>query len=358
MVSDADQTDTIAAQIREADAGATPLSIRGGGTKSFYGRVIGGAPLSLAGHRGVLNYQPTELTLTARAGTPLHEIELILADRGQMLAFEPPHFATGSTLGGAVAAGLSGPRRPFAGAVRDHVLGIRMVDGHGTVERFGGEVIKNVAGYDVSRLMTGALGTLGVLLEVSVKVLPRPAAELSICLDEPPERLHERVEAALRAGAPVTGAAHDGARARVRLTGAASAVDAGAARLGGEVDEDADFWSALRDQRLPFFTAEPEKPLWRIALPPGAPLPALPGPGLLDWAGQLCWLRSDEPAERIRAEAAAAGGHATRFRAGHNPGTEPVFTPLDPVLLRLHQRLKQAFDPAGILNPGRMYAGF
>lgn len=350
---DADHTEAIAEQVRAAATAGTPLALRGGGSKAFYGHAVDGEPLEAAAHCGVLDYQPSELTLTARAGTPLEEIERRLATEGQMLAFEPPRFAGGATLGGAVAAGLSGPRRPFAGAVRDHVLGVRLVDGNGAVERFGGEVIKNVAGYDVSRLVTGALGTLGVLLEVSLKVLPRPASERTLCPDWPAEQLHARVEAALRAGAPVTGAAHDGERAHVRLAGAPSAVAAGAERIGGAPAADAEFWTRLRDHHLPWFDDDPGLPLWRIALPPGTPPPALPGARLLDWAGQLCWLRSDAPATEVRGAAAAAGGHATRFRGG--PDDVPVFTPLDPVLLRLHRRLKQALDPAGILNPGRMY---
>lgn len=353
MDTDHDDSKAIAERVRDAATRGTPLAIRGGGSKTFYGHAVDAEPLALDSHRGVVHYHPTELILTARAGTPLAEIERLLADSGQMLAFEPPHFDGGATLGGAVATGLSGPRRPFAGAVRDHVLGVRLVDGNGRVGRFGGEVIKNVAGYDVSRLVTGALGTLGVLLEVSLKVLPRPETTCTVALEGPAEDLYARVEQALRDGAPVTGAAHDGERARMRLAGAASAVDAGAERLGGERDDDA-FWSGLRDQRLPFFGADGALPLWRISLPAATPAPELPGRRLLDWAGQLCWLRSDAPAERVRAAAAAAGGHATRFCGGDGP----VFTPLDPVLLRLHRRLKAALDPAGILNPGRMYPEF
>ena len=349
---DADHSEAIAQQVRAAAGAGTPLAVRGGGSKAFYGHPVDAEPLEVAPHRGVIDYQPTELTLTARAGTPLAEIEALLSGEGQMLAFEPPHFGGGATLGGAVAAGLSGPRRPFAGAVRDHVLGVRMVDGNGSVGRFGGEVIKNVAGYDVSRLVTGALGTLGVLLEVSLKVLPRPETERTVCPDWPAETLHGRIEAVLRAGAPVTGAAHDGERAWVRLAGAASAVEAGAEKIGGAPAEDDEFWTRLRDQRLVFFTGDPGVPLWRIALPPGTPAPDLPGRALLDWAGQQRWLRSDAPAARVRGAAVAAGGHATRFSGGNDD--EPVFTPLDPVLLRLHRRLKQALDPAGVLNPGRM----
>lgn len=347
-----DHSETIAERVRAAAESNTPLAIRGGGSKSFYGHAMAGEPLDLSPHAGVVQYEPTELICTARAGTPLAELERVLADNGQMLAAEPPHFGGGATLGGAVAAGLSGPRRPFAGALRDHVLGIRLIDGNGSMQRFGGEVIKNVAGYDVSRLIVGALGTLGVVLEVSLKVLPRPEAERTACLELPPADLHARTEQALRAGAPVTGASHDGERAYLRLAGAASAVEAGMEGLAGEETPEADFWTRLRDQRMSFFEND-TAPLWRIALPPGSPLPDLDGSRMLDWAGQLVWQRTDVPAERVRAAVTELGGHATLFRGGDD--TTPVFTPLDPVLARYHRRLKQAFDPAGILNPGRLY---
>lgn len=352
MASDADHSREIAERVRAAAAAGTPLALRGGGTKAFYGHPVAGEPLELGAHRGVLGYEPTELMLTARAGTPLDELAALLAENGQMLAFEPPRFAAGGTLGGALAAGLSGPRRPFAGAVRDHVLGVRIVDGNGAVQRFGGEVIKNVAGYDLSRLTVGALGTLGVVLDVSLKVLPRPEQERSLCLELAPGELFARVERALRDGAPVTGAAHDGERAWLRLSGAASAVAAGARTLGGDTPLDDSFWGRLRDHAMAFL-ADDSGPLWRLSLPPGCAPPDLPGPSLVDWAGQLFWLRTEATTAQVRAAATAAGGHATLFRGGD--GTAPVFAPLDPVLARLHARLKRALDPAGVLNPGRLY---
>ncbi|MFW5969787.1 MAG: glycolate oxidase subunit GlcE, partial [Halofilum sp. (in: g-proteobacteria)] len=330
MSDDADQTETITARVREAATAGTPLAIQGGGSKPFYGHPVRGEPLDVTGHRGVLNYEPTELMLTARAGTPLAELEEMLAANGQMLAFEPPRFDGAATLGGVVAAGLSGPRRPFAGAVRDHVLGVRIVDGNGTVGRFGGEVIKNVAGYDVSRLSVGALGTLGVVLEVSIKVLPRPEAEGTVCLDMPTDALYGRVEAALRDGAPITAAAHDGERAWIRLAGAASAVTAGASGLGGDTPDDGTFWKALRDQTMEFFRRDAAEPLWRLSLPPGGRAPAVPGHRIVDWGGQLHWVRTDAPADRIREATTAIGGHATLFRGGN--ADTPVFTPLQPVL--------------------------
>lgn len=353
MTAEADQTEGLAQRLRAAAAAGTPLAPTGGGTKAFWGEPVAAEPLALDGHRGVVHYEPTELVLSARAGTPLAEVEALLADNGQMLACEPPHFGGGATIGGAVAAGLSGPRRPWAGAVRDHVLGVRILDGQGDAGRFGGEVMKNVAGYDVARLMTGSLGTLGVLLEVSLKVLPRPEAERTLVLEEEAAALHGRVEATLRAGTPVTGAAHDAGRTYLRLGGAASAVDAGLRRTGGETLDTNDFWHALRDHRLPFFEARPHERLWRLALPPGASPPPLEGRALVDWGGQQHWLWTDVEPARVRLAAADAGGHATLVR-GPRDGT-PAFTPLAPAVLSLHRRIKHALDPAGILNPGRLY---
>lgn len=352
MTASDDHSETIAERVRAAAAARTPLAIRGGGSKAFYGHPVAGEPLDIRAHSGVVQYEPTELICTVRAGTPLAELERVLADNGQMLAAEPPRFGGAATLGGAIAAGLSGPRRAFAGALRDHVLGVRLIDGNGAVQRFGGEVIKNVAGYDVSRLTVGALGTLGVVLEVSLKVLPRPEAERTVCVELAPSELHAGTERALRAGAPVTGAAHDGQLAYFRLSGAASAVEAGIEGLAGDETGDTGFWTRLRDQRLDFF-GDDGAPLWRIALPPASPLPDLDGARMLDWAGQLVWQRTDAPAERVCAAASELGGHATLFRGGD--GATPVFTPLDAALARIHRRLKQAFDPAGILNPGRLY---
>lgn len=356
MSTDADRTGDLAQRIRAAAAAGTALAPTGGGTKAFWGEPVTAEPLALDGHRGVVHYEPTELVLTARAGTPLAEIEALLADNGQMLACEPPHFGGGATLGGAVATGLSGPRRPWSGAVRDHVLGVRMLDGHGDAGRFGGEVMKNVAGYDVARLMTGSLGTLGVLLEVSLKVLPRPEAERTVVLEEEAAAIHGRVEGALRAGTPVTGAAHEDGRTYLRLAGAASAVDAGVRRTGGEALDATDFWRDLRDHRLAFFdTGAAHERLWRIALPPGA-APPLPGRALVDWGGQQHWLWTDAGADAVRRVATDVGGHASLVRGPRDD--IPAFTPLAPAMLALHRRIKHALDPAGILNPGRLYPEF
>ena len=353
MASDHDQTESIAARVAEAAGSGTALELRGSGSKAFYGRSPRGELLDVSGHRGVVSYEPSELVVTARAGTPLAELEQALADGGQVLPFEPPRFSGGGTLGGAVAAGLSGPRRPFAGAVRDFVLGTRIVNGRGQVLRFGGEVIKNVAGYDLSRLAAGALGTLGVLLEVSLRLLPRSEAQACLTLDAPQQDLYRLTEGWLRAGVPVSAAAHDGERLLVRLSGSESAVADGSRHIGGSaLDDGAAYWNGLRDHELPFFAGD--TPLWRLALPPAAPLPALEGKRLLDWGGRQCWLRSDAPADTVRAEARRLGGHAELFRGSDRDGE--VFQPLDDALLGIHRRLRESMDPRGILNPGRLYS--
>lgn len=349
-----DITEQFSQTVREAGRDRRPLRILGSGSKSFYGSPTQGETLDATICRGIVSYEPTELVLTARAGTPLTEIEAALATNRQMLPFEPPHFGPGATLGGCVAAGLSGPRRAYAGAVRDYVLGVRMIDGKGEILRFGGQVMKNVAGYDVSRLMAGSLGTLGLLLEVSLKILPLPAEELTLRFDMA-ER--EALEAMNRwAAQPLSLSAtcyHEGALT-VRLSGALAAVRSVRQKLGGEIVEDADsFWHRVREQLHPFFHAET---LWRLSLPSNAPAVAVPGRQLVEWGGALRWLASDAPPATIRQAAAALGGQATLFRSPE-PNAAP-FHPLSAPLLELHQRLKQTFDPHGILNPGRMYQGF
>ena len=497
-----DLTQTLAARVASAQAEGRPLRIQGGGTKTWLGRAVAGEPLAVVDHRGILSYEPTELVITARAGTPLVEIEAALAERGQWLAFEPPHFSqsqfstshvspgqisygqisyghirTGhisaghistadsqgasqgttqgdnplpvdpkdppraATLGGTIACGLSGPARPYAGAARDFVLGVRIINGKGEVLRFGGEVMKNVAGYDLSRLMAGAQGTLGVLLEVSLKVLPRPVAELTLIFELSPAEAIRRFND--WAGQPLTlsAACHDGERAYIRLAGNEAAVRAARLQLGGEVlddrmlagmamagaaahasaaevatsrgsasgmaanleargvarSADRDFWRGVRELRHPFFQAG-SAPLWRLSLPPTAPLDPRLGSQFIDWGGAQRWVHSEHPLWPV---AQAAGGHAScyglRFgrvaravsvAANLDPSLDPavstadavnaeqaaravspgsgerepaaipeaeVFQPLPPALLALHRRLKAALDPRGILNPGRIY---
>ena len=346
-----DQSEALQTRVLEAYAQGTSLRIVGGGSKTFHGRAVEGEVLSVAVHRGIVDYQPSELVVTVRGGTPLAELEQVLAAEGQMLGFEPPHFGP-ATIGGAVAAGLAGPRRPFTGAVRDFVLGVKLLTGRGEVLSFGGQVMKNVAGFDLARVLAGSLGTLGILLEVSLKVLPVPPLEVTLRRRLPPDQALGAMTELLGRDLPLSGLAYDEPFLYLRLSGAADAVAETATGLGAEYLPDNRFWLSLREQRLPFFT-EGDEPLWRLAWAPAAPNPDLPGRWLLDWGGAQRWLRTTAPPGRIFEAAAQAGGHATWFR-GHGPD-DPVFQPLPPPLFKLHRALKAAFDPKRILNPGRLY---
>ena len=365
-------------RIRAAAASGTALRIRGGGTRDFYGQALQGELLDTRAYAGVTSYEPSELVVTARAGTPLAELETLLEQHGQCLPFEPPHFADDAegaaaghaTVGGMVAAGLSGPARASVGCVRDYVLGASMVSGRGEALTFGGQVMKNVAGYDVSRVLTGSLGTLGLITEVSLKVLPVAPAQASL-------RFEMNQAAALKAlnewgGQPLplnascwlpkSGAAGAG-HLTVRLRGAVAAVQAACMKMGGErLDEVAasQQWQALRNQTHPFFfrPAAAGLCLWRMSVAQSAPVLDLTEAQLVEWHGGLRWLWAPAAdAARIRTAARQAGGHATLFRcASEADRNAPVFEPLTSPLNRIHRELKTQFDPAGIFNPGRLYA--
>ena len=378
MAVDHDQSAELAERVRAARG---ILAITGSGSKRFYTGTPAGEALDVSSHRGIVEYEPTELVITARAGTPLAEIEAALAARGQMLAFEPPHFdaaagqshkrgsrdsvssmngtvasrsasasesasprETGATLGGTIACGFSGPRRPYAGSARDFVLGTRIINGRGEALRFGGKVMKNVAGYDVARLMTGSLGTLGVILEVSLKVLPKPATEMTLGFDVSAADAIASMNRWAGQPLPLSAAAHSGETLHVRLSGAESAVRAAHARLGGEViDHGERYWEELREHRRVFF--QTDEPLWRLSVPPATAPLDLPGKWLIDWGGAQRWLVSSAPPATIRAAAAAAGGYATAFRNGL-AGRDSLVV-YDPVARALQRRIQQALDPAG-----------
>lgn len=362
-----DNSETLQNQVQEALQQSASVHIQGGATKDFYGRepiVNDNSQLiSTLEHSGIINYEPKELVITARSGTPLSEIQDVLAQQQQMLAFEPPLFSqvadnnsAQATLGGTIACGFSGPRRPYMGSARDFVLGCRMINGEAEILHFGGEVMKNVAGYDVSRLMVGALGTLGLLLEVSLKVLPLPEHEQTQVLEC---SVHDAITWMNQwAGSPLplSAACYDGAQLYIRLSGAHSAVAAGAKRIGGEALDDAQtFWHNIRELKHGFFNSD--KTLWRISVPSDTTAICLPGKQLIDWGGAQRWYIASEEStvnthESLSKTIADIGGHVTLFRGSDR---NDVFQPLPEPLMAIERRLKQAFDPHAVFNPGRLY---
>jgi glycolate oxidase FAD binding subunit len=348
-------------RVQAARAAKTPLDIRGGGTKAWYGEAPVGDTLDVSVLAGISSYEPTELVVTARAGTPLALLEATLAERGQWLPFEPPRFGAAATVGGMVAAGLAGPGRAAAGGVRDYVLGATLLSGRGELLNFGGQVMKNVAGYDVSRLLAGSMGVLGVICEVSLKVLPRAAATQTLRFETDEATALKRLNDWGGLPLPVSASAWWDGTLVVRLAGAAAAVQAAQAELGGEALAPplADtFWAGLRDQSDEFFlgaakAVEGGASLWRLSLPQTTPPLKLSGEQLVEWGGGQRWLCTTTPAAPVRDAVAAAGGHATLFRSrDKSPG---VFAPLQPPLARIHRELKTAFDPDRVFNPGRLY---
>lgn len=346
---DHDASAALLDQVNQALQGGTPLRIQGGNSKAFLGREVAGEILDTRVHSGIVSYDPTELVITARAGTPLQELCAALDAAGQMLPCEPPHFGE-ATVGGMIAAGLSGPRRPWAGSVRDFVLGTRVITGHGKHLRFGGEVMKNVAGYDVSRLMAGSFGCLGVLTEVSLKVLPKPRLCASIALEMDNRRALACLAEWGQQPLPISAASFENGLLRLRLEGGEGSVAAAHERLGGE-RIDPSYWQDLNEQQLDFF--RDEAPLWRLSVPNNTGVLDLPGEQLIDWAGAQRWLKSSADAATIRAVLSSAGGHAICYSRGQQ---DSPFQPLPEPLLRYHRQLKAQLDPQGIFNPGRMYA--
>jgi glycolate oxidase FAD binding subunit len=352
-MGDHDATAELVERVRSASASGTALRIVGGDTKRFLGRDTPGEVLHTAGHTGIVSYDPAELVITARAGTPLHEIEAALATHDQRLPFEPPSYGQSATLGGTVACGLAGPARAAFGPLRDHVLGVRVLTGDGRVLRFGGEVMKNVAGYDVARTMAGAFGTLGVLLDVSLKVMPCPRARRTLALECGAEAALAELERLARTAMPLTASCWAGGRLSLRFEGTPRTLDEVQRRVGGSlVDGDSGFWQSIREHTHSFFASD--APLWRLHVPAAASSLPLQGEPVIEWNGLQRWYALDSSA--VRDAAAAAGGHATLFR--HSGNDDQVFARPSGPLVRLHASLKTIFDPAGILNPGRMYPDF
>lgn len=347
-----DTSAEIQSAVRYAIDRSSPLSIQGNGSKSFYGRKPQGRILSVSAHTGILNYQPTELVITARCGTPLEEIENALDAQGQMLGFEPPHFGVNPTLGGTVATGLSGPRRPFSGSVRDFVLGCRIINGRGEILSFGGEVMKNVAGYDLSRLMAGSLGTLAVILDISFKVVPRPEIELTLRQEMDDRQALDKMSQWRTKPLPISALTWMQGAVYIRLSGGQHAVTGAKRILGGELlENDSLFWSEMRDHQHRFF--QQTDPLWRISLESTSPILPLSGNWIYDWGGEQRWLQSTCLPETVFKLANSVGGHATLFRSQGN--REAIFQPLSKQVASVQARVKDAFDPNRIFNPGRMY---
>ena len=355
------------ARVRSAAASGTALRLTGGGCKDFYGQELGGELFDTTEYAGILDYDPTELVITARCGTPLAEVEAALAEKGQMLAFEPPSFGPAATLGGCIASGLSGPRRAYAAALRDAMLGVRLLDGRGDDLFFGGRVMKNVAGFDVSRLMAGSLGTLGIVLEASLKCLPLPKSEATRVFELGADHAVRQINEWSGKPLPLSASCYCRGRLYVRFSGAPSAVEAATKRVAGAVLAETDaLWVSLREQTHEFFAGrDAEAPLWRLSVQATAPHADLGGEQLLEWGGALRWLKLPAKADdascggtdatRLREWAQRYGGHATLFRSRDK--SAGVFQPLAAPAMALHRRLKAAFDPAGIFNPGRLYPG-
>ena len=350
---DQDTGEELQYRVLQARERKVPLAIRGGGTKHFYGLPCQAETiLDVSPHRGVAVYEPTELAITVRAGTPLAQVETLLTYNGQELPFEPPAFGGEATIGGVVASGLSGPRRPYAGAVRDAVLGVKVINGQGQVLTFGGRVMKNVAGYDLSRLMAGSMGTLAVLLEISIKVRPKPESELTLLHKLAADQALERMIRWAHLPLPISATCYEGETLYVRLNGGEQSLAAAHEVIqGSALPDSAGLWRELKEHRLAFF--QDQRPLWRLSVPPATPPIDLVGEWLLEWGGAQRWLKSDASPDAIRRSARMAGGHATLFR-GEDRSTD-VFAPLAPALMRVHKVLKASLDPDGLFNPGRLY---
>lgn len=342
-------------RVQEALASNTSLCLRGSGSKDFLGREPQGQPLDLSGHRGIINYEPTELVITARSGTTLNEIEKTLAEHNQMMAFEPPSFGEHATLGGTIACNLSGPYRPYSGAARDFLLGTKLLNGKAEIMSFGGEVMKNVAGYDVSRLMAGAMGTLGIMLELSLKVLPRPDQQTTLVMKGPSARAAlDLMHSWARLPHPISATTYHDEQLHVRLSGTPGSVRAARELIGGEEQTDdftQHYWDAIKNHGHEFFNTS--LPLWRLSVASDARPIKLDGDWLYEWGGAQRWLISEASPESIFRAASKAGGHATLYRNGQQG--DQVFQPLPSGLIQIHRQLKKAFDPSGILNTGRLY---
>lgn len=344
--------DELCAQVSEAASQGGRLQIVGGASRQFYGESSEGKPIEVSSHTGIIDYDPAELVISLRAGCKVREVEALLAEHGQMFAFEPPSYNEKATIGGMVASGLAGPRRAFSGSIRDFVLGVKLINGRGEVLQFGGRVIKNVAGFDLSRVMVGALGTLGLILEVSIRLVPVSETEITLIFEHGSADEHIRwINELGSEPLPVTASQWYDGKSYLRLTGSKQGVEHARTRLGG--DEIAPCWDALARQDSGFF--EQGQALSRISLPPATPDLALDRPCLLEWGGAQRWLCGDVDINKLRQQLQALGGTLCAFR-DHAAGV-PVFHPLPAAMLQLQRNIKSRFDPDGVFNPGKMYPG-
>ena len=361
-IKDNDISASLQSQVKQAIASKTPLAIHGGNSKAFYGNPVDAKPLNVSAHSGVVSYEPSELCITVRAGTRLTDIENLLAEHHQILPFEPPHYfdmkqtADRSTIGGAIATGISGPRRAYSGSVRDAILGVQIINGDGEIVNFGGQVMKNVAGYDLSRLMVRSQGTLGVILNVSLRLLPKPAHDLTLSFDATQEQALASFQTLQTELLPITATCWYNNQAYIRLSGTKDTLQTCKQKINGaELTDADDFWQGVRDHRHLFFGRN-DKPLWRFSLPPSSDkFVRIDSDQFIEWGGAQRWVHSNAPANIIHSIASSHQGFATLFRGGL-PET-PRFPILEPNLLQLHKSLKNKMDPNHIFNPNRLYQG-
>lgn len=348
-IAECDIEADLAEQIAAVSAAGGEVAIVGSGSKRFYGEPVEALALEVSGHSGIIDYDPAELVITLRAGCRIADVEALLAGQRQMFGFEPPHFGPDATIGGMLASGLAGPRRAFSGGIRDYVLGVRMLDGRGEALSFGGRVIKNVAGFDVSRSLVGSLGTLGVILEASIRVMPVVECDVTLAFEH--ARAADHVRWINELGGlpwPVSASCwHDG-QSLLRLSGSAQGVGEARAQLGG--DEVEPVWEALREQTHPFFAGDED--VTRVAVPPASGDLDYDLPQLIEWGGAQRWLRGELKIDSLRERIAPHGGNACAWR-GHAGASR--FQPLPDALLKLQRSIKSSFDPAGIFNRGRLY---
>ena len=361
MIIDNDITTELQAQLKQAINNQEPLFIHGGKSKLFYGNTVDATPLNISKHTGVINYEPSELCITVRAGTKLSELEALLTKNNQILTFEPPHYLFNeletATIGGAIATGISGPRRAFTGSVRDAILGVNIINGVGEVANFGGEVMKNVAGYDLSRMMVRSQGTLGVILNVSLRLLPKPEQDMTLRFKATQSEALEYFHTLRKQLLPISATTWLDGKVTIRLSASENVLQACKQKVrGDEVFDADDFWQSIRDHSHAFF--HDDKPLWRFSVPPATgETTQLDGAQLLEWNGAQRWVHSHAPANIIRDIAKSQKGYATLFNnAADNEGTDR-FPKLEPALFALHKQLKNQMDPQGIFNPGRIYKG-